>query len=507
VHDLITALEPCVKEKLLSHLAGRPLVEVASLDYLQQVLGALVSALTRALVDAWADVLARLSQRIAGPCPRCGRPRACRTRAHEPLRVKILGHDIELPKLYLACEHCGAPPCSITRLLTGLSSGDASVELKLAAAYCAAEKSYRGAGMDLEVHHGQSVERAKLRRMALEVEKEAMRFAEGTRRAALARLETERRTRGPERLVVEGDGGTTRTGILVPCAEGDAGFGKTTKKRGLPRRKRDTHFREVITIDVREPGEVEATALDVLVPIEAQEGERARRMLATAARKGLGDNTRVLGLGDMGSSLAPSFAEAFCGHRHSFWLADWHHTSEYVRSAATVLEGIDALAWRKALRAAIWKRDRARCNTLLDEARAHRVRALPAHLEKCPVAALATYLKNNWKHMRHAEVAALGLPVVSARAEAQVRDRTKRRFRVPGAWRVENIEPKATLRALIAEGRWQAFRTEQLQSARTLFDTHLRHRLQQAIADGRLDAQHVAALVDVDGSAATDLAA
>lgn len=109
--------------------------------------------------------------------------------------------------------------------------------------------------------------------------------------------------------------------------------------------------------------------------------------------------------------------------------------------------------------------------------------------------------------MRHAEVAALGLPVVSARAEAQVRDRTKRRFRVPGAWRVENIEPKATLRALIAEGRWQAFRTEQLQRARTLFETHLRQRLQQAIADGRLDAQHVAALIDVDGRAATDLAA
>lgn len=497
MHDLITALESCVKEKLLSHLATRPLVEVASLDTIQQVLAQLASALARALVDAWADLLARLSQRIAGTCPGCGRPRVCRVRAHEPLRVQILGHDIELPKLYLACEHCDAPSVSITRLLTGLSSGDASMELKLVAAYCAADKSYSAARRDLEVHHGQSVERAKLRRMALEVEKEAMRFAEKTRREALARLETERRTRGPERLVLEGDGGTTRTGTLVPCAEGDVGFGKTTKKRGLPRRKRDTHFREIITLDVREPGEVEATALDVLVPLEAQEGERARRMLATAARKGLGDNTRVLGLGDMGSSLAPSFAEAFCGHRHSFWLADWHHTCEYVRSAAAVLEGIDAQAWRKAMRAAIWQRDRTRCNALLDEARAHRIKSLPAHLEKCPVAALATYLKNNDKHMRHAEVAAIGLPIVSARAEAQVRDRTKRRFRVPGAWRVENIEPKATLRAIIAEGRWQAFRTEQLHKARTLFETLLRQRLQQALDDGRLDAQYVASFIAI----------
>ena len=393
VDDLIIALGSCVKEKLLDHLSTRPLAEVASLDYIQQVLTALARTLAKTLVDAWAILLAQLGQRIAGTCPGCSRPRACRTRAREPLRLQILGHDIELPKLYLACEHCDAPPVSITRLLTGLSSGDASVELKLVAAYCAAEKSYRAARVDLEVHHGQSVERAKLRRMALEVEKEAMRFAEATRKEALSRLETERRTRGPERLVVEGDGGTTRTGTLVPCEEGDAGFGKTTAKRGLPRRKRDTHFREVITIDVREPGEVEATALDVLVPLEAQEGERARRMLATAARKGLGDNTRVLGLGDMGSSLAPSFAEAFCGHRDSFWLADWHHTCEYVRNAATVLEGIDALAWRKALRAAIYKRDRAQCDTLLDEARAHRVKSLPVQLEKCPVVALCGFQK------------------------------------------------------------------------------------------------------------------
>lgn len=89
---------------------------------------------------------------------------------------------------------------------------------------------------------------------------------------------------------------------------------------------------------------------------------------------------------------------------------------------------------------------------------------MPATVDKCPVAALATYLSNNWKHMRHAKTKAAGLPIVSARAEAQVRDRTKDRFSVPGAWRLENLEPKATLRAIIAEGNWHSFRTALLRA-------------------------------------------
>ncbi len=77
-----------------------------------------------------------------------------------------------------------------------------------------------------------------------------------------------------------------------------------------------------MTFDVRVPGEVEASALDVMVPVHAPEGERARRMLALAARRGLGDGTEVIGLGDMGSSLPAAFAEAFVGYEKARWYCD-----------------------------------------------------------------------------------------------------------------------------------------------------------------------------------------
>lgn len=174
-------------------------------------------------------------------------------------------------------------------------------------------------------------------------------------------------------------------------------------------------------MDAREPGAQEASALDVLVPLGAQSGERSRRMLALAGRAGLGSNSRSLGLGDMGSELAASFDEAFFDYPGSFWSADW-------------------------------------------------------------------------KHMRFAELKAMGLPFVSARAEAQVRVRTKDRFSVAGAWRLQNVEPKATLRAIIADGRWDAFRASIIEQHRSQFERALLARLSQAVDEHRLSPQQLAKL-------------
>jgi hypothetical protein len=76
-------------------------------------------------------------------------------------------------------------------------------------------------------------------------------------------------------------------------------------------------------------------------------------------------------------------------------------------------------------------------------------------MERCPVDALRTNISNNWNRMNAAQFKAMDVDVVSARAEAQLRERTKKRFSVPGAWRQENLAGKATLRAIIDEGNWE----------------------------------------------------
>jgi hypothetical protein len=486
MQQLISELSEIVKGKVLAWLSSRALLEVASLTLIQDVMTELGRAAAQAVGAAWREALIRLSGALR-TCPRCGRQRKLKWRCAQPLKVEVLTFTVQLPKLYLECGHCDAPGLSVMSLLTGLSSGEASAQLKLAAAYCAAAKSYGESRRDIAVHYGQQLERTKVRRLALEVEKEAMAFAETERRAQGERLGAEGRTVGVALILTEADGGKVRTASLMPCEPGDPGFGQRTAKRELERRKRPSVFREVITLDAREPGQTECSALDVMVPFGAAKGERARRLLTLAARRGLGSNTQVIGLGDMGSELAPAFGEAFFDYRGSFWSADWKHTCDYVTAAQKVLsKRFDSLGWAKAVKDAIWTRDRAQCAALLDAARPHRLKHLPRELDKCPLAALQTYLTNNWKHMRFAELKALGLPFVSARAESQVRTRTKDRFSVAGAWRLENVEPKATLRSIIADRRWDAFRAHILGQRRSRFEQGLLARLRLAVDQGRL---------------------
>ena len=124
--------------------------------------------------------------------------------------------------------------------------------------------------------------------MALQVEKRAIDYAEAKRAEVLNKLSGEARTSGVPTLMVEADGGMIRTGKLVDLDPEDPGYGEETK-RGKPRRKRPTQYRELITMDVRKPGQLEPTTLDVLVPVGAPQGERSRRLLALAGRGGLGE--------------------------------------------------------------------------------------------------------------------------------------------------------------------------------------------------------------------------
>lgn len=141
-----------------------------------------------------------------------------------------------------------------------------------------------------------------------------------------------------------------------------------------------------------------------------------------------------------------------------------------------MLEGLDVDRWRQDMLDAIWRRDEAKRDELLAQAHQHRVAALADHLDRCPLHALQHYVCTNWRRMQAARLKAMGLDFVSARAEAQVRDRTKRRFACPGAWRLENLEGKATLRAIIAEGSWGSFCAFCLERATTEFLTLLHRR-------------------------------
>jgi hypothetical protein len=336
-------LADCVAARVDAHFMTQPAGQCISVQFVERLALEVGQAMSRAVAAVWASRIEELAVRWGQRCPVCGKPRKCLWRKAASMEVGLLQGNLSLGKPYLACvtPGCQGRGLSVVRLLTGLSSGDSSPVLKLEAARQAAATSYGKAQRALGDHPlGRHVDRAKLRRLSLEVEGAAMEFAEGRRVEATTRLEREGIQKGVPLLVMEGDGGKVRVGDLRPPRPDEPGYGKVTTVRELPRRRRETTYREVITLDARQLGEVEATALDVLVPVTAPEGERARRMLALAGRKGLGDNTEVYGLGDMGSGLAASFQEAFEGYQAA-WHADKKHTWDYVAAAAAVIEDLD----------------------------------------------------------------------------------------------------------------------------------------------------------------------
>ena len=503
-HPLFTALEPELTRRVGDYLKSQPVRDVASVQKMGRLATGLCRFVVATVFAVWADLLEKAAVAWARPCPICGEPRTIQRRSKERLRVELLVATISIGKPYLRCEKCRGHGISVVHLLTGLRSGECSLGLKLEAARLGADNSYGKTRRALENQPlDRVIERTKLRRMALEVESWALEFAEERRQATYAELGAEGRRDGVPLLILEADGAKVRTGELTGLTPGDPGYGKKTPLRGLPRRKRPAVGREVITMDVRKPGQVDATALDVLVPVTAKEGERSRRMLALAGRSGLGDNTEMYGLGDMGSGLAAAFDEAF-HDRESFWAADMRHTWDYVKEAAGVLgNGLDTRAWIDWMWVAIHARSEELRDSLLIVAKEHRVEELAARHDRCPVHALSTYLSNNFDRMRFREMKARDLPVVSARAEAQVRDFSKARLSVPGAWKLENLEGKVTVRVLIGEGSWLSFAAWCYERQEAVFEERLQAALAAAVAEKRISPAAAALLLDPATTLAT----
>ncbi len=486
-------------EKLIDEFLRAQLVRDAlSLSWVAFRAMELCRAVCVAFVRAWARRLEQAAVEVGLICPECGQKRKIRWRETQPLWVDLFCGRLCIGKPYLRCgaKDCSGHPLSVTRLLSGLRSGDSGLVLKLQAGRQGAEETYGKSARSLEEHPlGVQLERGKLRRLAIEVEDQAVEYREQQRREhskpdPLPDV-------GVPLLVLEGDGGSVRVGTYQTPGVGEKGEQERTPVRKLPRRRRPAENREVITLDVRQPEEKSASALDVLMPVIAPRGERQRLMRVLARRKGLGADTEIYGLGDMGSALAPAFEQAFAGHP-GFWQADEKHTRDYLRAVVPVLQGLNGEQWHEALWAAIQQRDEAQRDALLEQAQRHRIASLPDGLKKCPVHALASYLHNNWDHMRFEEMKERGLPVVSARAESQVRDRTKSRFSVAGAWDLENVEPKAILRSIIAEGSFARFTEWLYQKEQASFVQGLKERVEKAVEERRLDAKAAALLIGIE---------
>ena len=170
----------------------------------------------------------------------------------------------------------------------------------------------------------------------------------------------------------------------------------------------------------------------------------------TARAAGLGERTRVHGVGDGADWITTQFQEQFGAQGR--YLLDFWHVSEYLGGAASVIQPRKAQAWRR--------RPQGR---LLENNASGVLRALAPHLEpesqdEAPVRAAHRYLSGRQEQLDYAGARAAGLPMGSGEIESGHRHVIQQRLKLAGCWWKEpNAEAMLGLRVARANQLWNSY--------------------------------------------------
>jgi hypothetical protein len=179
----------------------------------------------------------------------------------------------------------------------------------------------------------------------------------------------------------------------------------------------------------------------------------------TARAAGLGEQTRVHGVGDGAPWIAEQFDRHFGGQGR--YLVDFYHVSEYLAAAAPTCAPRTAAAWRERQQA------RLKANQLdlvLRDLAAHvePVTARAAHSPRrerepsvTPVRDCERYLRARREQLDYAGALAAGLPIGSGLIESGHRHVVQARLKKPGAWWYErHARSMLALRVTRTNGNW-----------------------------------------------------
>jgi len=282
-----------------------------------------------------------------------------------------------------------------------------------------------------EVSFGQAVSRV-WEHYAIEIPAEAVRQQTLRHGKAIATLATAEAAQPARQLITQMDGS------MIPVMQ--PGSGEDARKG------RSLFWREVRLCSARPAGQ--ATALYGATLGSAETA--AWLWQATAQSAGLGERTRVHGVGDGAPWIVDKFQENF--GQQGRYLLDFYHVSEYLAAAAAVIKPTNPKAWRQ--------RQQGR---LLENKVAVVLRALQPHRETQtaltqPVNAAYQYLHKRRDHLDYAAARREGLPIGSGEIESGHRHVIQQRLKLAGCWGKEtHAQAMLNLRVARANNLWTSY--------------------------------------------------
>lgn len=303
----------------------------------------------------------------------------------------------------------------------GVSARGTSRRLQRVLVDFGAEESFARAALRVREHYGVGVAVGRLRRHTL---------AHGARMSALEMPPPQT----PAAVLL-----TQMDGSLIPIV--------TPPAQGADRRKgKQLHWREARLCLAREKESATARYGATLGSV----GVAGTLWRQTACAAGLGERTRVHGVGDGADWLTTQFGEQFGGQGR--YLLDFWHLSEYLGAAAAVIQPGKAQAWRR----------RQQRRLLENNSRAV-LRALTPHVEpenqeEAPVRAAVRYLSGRREQLDYVGARAAGLPIGSGEVESGHRHVIQQRLKLAGSWWKEtNAQAMLGLRVARANQLWDSY--------------------------------------------------
>jgi len=176
-------------------------------------------------------------------------------------------------------------------------------------------------------------------------------------------------------------------------------------------------------------------------------------LASTARAAGLGEHTKVHGVGDGAPWIAAEVDNQFGSQ--ATYLIDFYHVSEYLAAAASVVCPDNPQLWRHNQQEAL---KAGRLDALLSELRAFLAAQSETLPEDDPVLACLRYLDNRRSHLDYRAAIEAQLPIGSGLIESGHRHLLQSRLKRAGAWWLwDNAKVMANLRVLRQNGLWDAY--------------------------------------------------
>jgi hypothetical protein len=231
---------------------------------------------------------------------------------------------------------------------------------------------------------------------------------------------------------------TQMDGSMIPVMQ--PGTGKDA------RRGRHLFWREVRLCSARDPGSAMPIYGATLGSVETA----AWLWRQTAQAAGLGNTTRVHGVGDGAPWIVTKFEENFGDQGR--YLVDFYHVSEYLAVAAAVIKPKHPQAWRRRQQSRLLE------NNVTGVLRALRTHCEPETAAEQPVRTAHHYLHTRRDQLDYAGARQKGLPIGSGEIESAHRHVIQQRLKLAGCWWKEiHAQSMLNLRVARANRLWENY--------------------------------------------------